>query len=111
MPTILSFVIFSFLLLLSVFSCLAQVAETAAILDYATSGNLLALSKALSENPSLVNFRNNLGFTPLILATSSGHRDLVQHLLQHGANVNQVEDDNWSPLMFAAYQVTASSLI
>ncbi|KAJ7875121.1 ankyrin repeat protein, partial [Mycena olivaceomarginata] len=40
--------------------------------------------------------------TPLHLAASDGHADVVQFLVEHRAEINCRENDGWTPLHFAA---------
>ena len=47
-------------------------------------------------NCTLVN-----GITPLMIASSCGHTETVQVLLQSGANVNSTDNDGYSPLVYA----------
>ena len=49
----------------------------------------------------LLNDKNNIGATPLILAVSSGDRDSVLSLLKNGANPKIASNENMSPLHFA----------
>eukprot|EP00600_Ochromonadales_sp_CCMP1393_P009608 CAMPEP_0174954688 /NCGR_PEP_ID=MMETSP0004_2-20121128/565_1 /TAXON_ID=420556 /ORGANISM="Ochromonas sp., Strain CCMP1393" /LENGTH=341 /DNA_ID=CAMNT_0016202533 /DNA_START=135 /DNA_END=1160 /DNA_ORIENTATION=+ len=50
-----------------------------------------------------VNFRNEAGWTPLILACARGYVSTVVYLVSElGADVNLAENDGWTPLMFAA---------
>lgn len=42
------------------------------------------------------------GITALMIASRYGETDLIQHLLERGANVNAVNDNGGSPLMFTA---------
>jgi|WetSurMetagenome_2_1015567.scaffolds.fasta_scaffold32982_3 ankyrin repeat protein len=45
----------------------------------------------------------DIGATPLHLAAASGHKDIVELLLAHGADVNAIDgDDGWTPLHWAA---------
>lgn len=44
----------------------------------------------------------NRGFSPLIIATATLQKEeVVEMLLNVGANVNHVEADGWSPVLFA----------
>lgn len=58
----------------------------------------------LDERPdSLVNLRDERGFTSLHMAVANQHEQVVDELINRGADVNLPEDDGWTPLMFAAY--------
>ena len=41
------------------------------------------------------------GITPLMIASSCGHTETVQVLLQAGANINSKDNDGYSPLVYA----------
>ena len=41
------------------------------------------------------------GITPLMIASSCGHTEIVQVLLQAGANVNSTDNDGYSPLVYS----------
>ena len=58
----------------------------------------------LFESHDLINIeeRGELAATPLIVATSNGHADVVAFLLQHGADKNAVNERDQTPLMLAA---------
>jgi hypothetical protein len=42
------------------------------------------------------------GLTPLHLATLKSHKDIVDFLLAHKADVNETDDGGWTPLIYAA---------
>ena len=44
------------------------------------------------------------GATPLIVAATNGRIDVVQGLINQGANVNAVDADGYSPLMWACFR-------
>jgi serine/threonine protein kinase len=56
-------------------------------------GNQFELEKMLQERPALVNFRDYDFRTPLHLAASEGHVDIVRYLIMKGARVNR--SDRW----------------
>lgn len=73
--------------------------------DAAEQGNLGAVKKALSQDPGLINVRNEGGRTPLHLAAVNGHKDVVLQLIQKGADVNLKSQKNKrSPLHYAAWK-------
>ncbi|MGD8191893.1 ankyrin repeat domain-containing protein [Brevibacillus ginsengisoli] len=60
------------------------------LFDAAQAGDNKKLMQLLGANPDLANAENSDGLTPLGFASHFGHRDVVQILLDHGANVNAV---------------------
>ena len=61
--------------------------------------------KPIIFNPELyrdVDIKDDGGWTPLIIASSAGHMDIVQMLVEKGAKVNEVTDEGRSPLLYAA---------
>lgn len=64
----------------------------------------LANVKAAVEAGQDVNQTNDKGFTPLALACKSKvmMSDVVEYLLDHGANANDVVDNKRKPVLFAA---------
>lgn len=54
----------------------------------------LALSAV--RDGGYVNLRNGAGWTPLMLATAQNRVDVVNELLQHGADCNRSENDGWT---------------
>lgn len=75
------------------------------VFHYAQDGNVPEVAELISSNPQLINLHNEKGFTPFLLAAAYGHPELVSYLLEHGANVNDAEHDDWTALMFAAHSV------
>lgn len=55
--------------------------------------------------PDIINSTATIGSitkaTPLIYASACGHEEIVQHLIQHGAYVNAIDDDGATPLFHA----------
>jgi len=50
-----------------------------------------------------VGAQNDLGLTPLHMASQEGHLEVAQQLLSRGADVNTLEADGETPLHLAAY--------
>ena len=57
-------------------------------LMYAINFKKLETAKYLIDKKSDVNHKNSMGFTPLMAAAIKGHAEIVQKLLDAGANVN-----------------------
>ena len=58
--------------------------------------------KYLVEQKADVNITNTSGSTPLIVASSEGHKNIVAYLLEHGANVNATNNHKDTALMVAS---------
>ncbi len=68
----------------------------------AKEGKFDAVKKMLKEDPDLVNAVDSDGLTPLHLAAEHGHRQIVELLLQEGADINAKSGFKRTPLHFAA---------
>lgn len=76
------------------------------IVKAAKSGNVSAVAAIIAHDPTLISSRDSDGSTPLHCASWKGHLGVVQLLLDHGADVNAVnENDHWgtTPLHAAAH--------
>ena len=86
------------------------------LLQAAASGNLQLLKQALSGqlganwlrrlrgrqfHIDINDVKTDEGITPLILAIHYGHGNIAQYLLQHGANINEPDNNGKTPLMYA----------
>ena len=60
-------------------------------------GQLDVVKQLVTHNPRLVAARNEDGYTPLHYAVRGGHLDVVQYLLENGANVNARTGNNGLP--------------
>ena len=60
----------------------------------------------IAEHPEHVNARDNIENTPMQVAASGGHTDVVSLLLEHGADVDSRGRDKWIPLHWACFSGT-----
>lgn len=68
----------------------------------AEKGQLLELVRYIHDMPSVVNFADADGYTPLHRASYGGHLDCAKYLVRHGANLEAKTNDDWRPLHCAA---------
>ena len=76
------------------------------VLSAAKKGDLVALRAATDSNPALIWVRDKDGSTPLHCAAWKGHPQLVEYLLDVGADINDHnENGHWgtTPLHAAAH--------
>jgi ankyrin repeat protein len=66
------------------------------------SGNLPLIQKAVAANPSIVQMKNQDGQTLFFLASSLGKLDIVQYLLDSGADIEAKDKMGRTPLITAA---------
>lgn len=67
----------------------------------ATREDALEAVKALLELKADINEQTGDGSTAMIVAIQNGHYDVANYLLDHGANVNLVNEKGWNPLYLA----------
>ncbi|KAK2791961.1 hypothetical protein FQN51_001975 [Onygenales sp. PD_10] len=65
-------------------------------------GLVSLLKTVLDNNPSYSRLRDSKGRTPLCYAAGSGHRSVVELLLEKGAELNHFDKKGYSPLLRAA---------
>ena len=76
---------------------------SAQVLDFFTEGDTSSMKRQLTEsypNTTLIS-----GITPLMIASSCGHIEVLECLLQAKADVNSKDEDGYTPL---AYAITGS---
>jgi serine/threonine-protein phosphatase 6 regulatory ankyrin repeat subunit B len=67
------------------------------------SGNLEKAQKILTKNRTLINALSKSGHTALIKATDRGHKEIVEMLIENGADVNYKISDGPTALWSALY--------
>ncbi len=70
--------------------------------DYLQSGFSRAAIAMMGANPKWITARDENSCTPLHDAATYGHRDAVKWLLDHGANVNAIAYNGFTPLHLAS---------
>jgi ankyrin len=71
---------------------------------YARSGDIAHVTEDLAQNPGDLNLPDDSGLTPLHLAASYCHVDVVTLLLNKGAKINITSKDGATPLHLAAQE-------
>ena len=71
------------------------------ILDAAKGGNIAAVKQHISTGTD-VNVQNELGMTPLFLATGMGHKEIAELLISKGADLNAKDKNGGTPLHIAS---------
>ncbi|KAK8843439.1 hypothetical protein IAR55_007096 [Kwoniella newhampshirensis] len=59
------------------------------------------VTRLLTDDKTLINARDEFGYTPLHLAADRGFPELTKLLLQHGADSEAKDEDGQTPLMLA----------
>lgn len=74
------------------------------LFDLIRQGDLAAITSKVSETPSLVAQKDSRGFTPLVMATYSGHLKVAEYLLSAGADVNAQDAAGNTALMGTCFK-------
>jgi hypothetical protein len=64
---------------------------------HATDGNLSSLQALVDANPDMVRMWDDQGRTLLHYAAANGHRNVVDYLLDKGANPAAEDEDGFTP--------------
>uniref|UniRef100_A0A0G4ICM4 Uncharacterized protein n=1 Tax=Chromera velia CCMP2878 TaxID=1169474 RepID=A0A0G4ICM4_9ALVE len=75
------------------------------------AGLIKLIDKAYEVQASVLTCENAKGRTPLMAACRNGFTDIVKKLLFMGGDVNDVDAEQWDPLMCAAYKPLDLSII
>lgn len=93
--------------ILLVFCCITTQAAYGmayALIEAAKKGETAQVKELINKKVN-VNAKDKYsrdGKTALIVAAEHGHKDVVELLLEHGANVNEKDEDGWTALIYAA---------
>ncbi len=68
----------------------------------AYEGDLEKVKKIIDRNPNQINVQDASGYTPLHLASGKGHIEIVEFLLNHGADIELEIFNRDTPLLVAA---------
>ncbi|OWZ53687.1 hypothetical protein J010_03886 [Cryptococcus neoformans] len=74
---------------------------TSPIHDAVTADSLQAVKKLIEGDSSLINSRDEFGYTPLHLAADRGYPKMTKLLLELGADKSLKDQDDQTPLMLA----------
>ncbi|TXG39332.1 ankyrin repeat domain-containing protein [Seonamhaeicola maritimus] len=70
------------------------------IFDHCRNGNVSEIEKLHNQNPSIINLKNDYGYTPIMLAAYHGKENVVAFLLDKDVAINECSDYG-TPLMAA----------
>ena len=90
--------------ILSLIAATTATAQDQDILQAAREGDLARVEELVQQDPALINFQNDNGQTPMHMAAWQGHLNIVQFLIDLGADINTMGPANQSPLLYAAYE-------
>ncbi|MGD8786095.1 MAG: ankyrin repeat domain-containing protein [Phycisphaerales bacterium] len=68
----------------------------------AHDGDLKKVKEIIDRDPNQINVQDAMDYTPLHLASGKGHTEIVEFLLNHGADTELETCTGHTPLMFAA---------
>ena len=74
------------------------------LINYIRSGQVAPLKLTLESNPQLANAKDERGFTPLVLATYMGQKEIAETLLEYGAEIDAQDALGNTTLMGVCYK-------
>jgi len=82
---------------------LTFVASAETVVEAAKRGDLQAVKTILAQDPSKLNATDEDHYTPLHWACMRAHWDVVEYLIEKGADLNVIGGDGGAPLNWAAH--------
>ncbi len=79
--------------------------------DAAVFGDVEKVNRILEKDSSILSKKDEYGFTVLHNVVGEHYFEIVELLIEHGADVNAQNDEGIAPLHLAAYPETAEILI
>lgn len=79
------------------------------LLEALQNGNHEAIKQLIEEGINVNLIRD--GVTPLMIASSKGHTEIAETILQAGANINEKSDDGWTALHKAASDQEETAIV
>lgn len=71
--------------------------------DVVAAGDAARVQEMLAQDPDAIERRDKLGKTPLFFAVTYGREEMVDLLIEQGADVNAQDDTGLTPLHVAAF--------
>jgi len=79
------------IILISIFGL--SFSQTKNVFDIARSGTLDEMKTLVSQNPDIINSKNERGFTPLILACYRGNTEVAKYLIDNVKDLNYLSQE------------------
>ncbi|MFC1492769.1 ankyrin repeat domain-containing protein [candidate division KSB1 bacterium] len=92
------------ILVIITFMCISFPVYAQDIHEAAKSGDLQTVKNIIDSDPDKLESLDTGGYTPLLRAAIGGHTDLVEYLIDKGANIEAKERYQMTPLFWAINQ-------
>lgn len=90
--------------------CAATIVTAGPIHDAARDGDAALVQQLLAQDPDLLDARNKVGETPLIVAAGAHQADIVGLLVRHGADVTAADDRGITALHWLANHASGDAV-